>query len=134
MPQQKLVEIDDASLEVLVFGTGERTICTTHPTTLAGLTGSAFGLTDAVQGVATVAVVSPRGGGKSSPAVTSADFSMSQLVEDLERVRKSLGYEHWMYAGGSAGGYVGLLMRLLTRFAGRSHSFLVDSTKRRFSP
>jgi len=54
-------------------------------------------------------MVNPRGAGNSSPALSTDDLSMRRLADDLERVRQQLGHARWVFAGFSAGGYVGLL-------------------------
>jgi proline iminopeptidase len=57
----------------------------------------------------TLLMVNPRGAGNSSPALSPDDLSMRRLADDLECLRRQLGYARWAFAGSSAGGYVGLL-------------------------
>jgi proline iminopeptidase len=106
----RLVELDGAQLEVLTSGTGAPVICTTHQWSPAGRGGlNASGPFEAWAGFGTVLMVNPRGAGNSSPALSHDDLSMRRLADDLELLRQHLGHTRWVFAGYSAGGYVGLL-------------------------
>jgi len=106
--QQELVAIDGIELEVYTAppGDGDVTVCTAHPCFAEAAEGGI--LSDPFRGIAQVVTVSPRGLGSSSPG----NASLSQLVVDLEAVRRSLGIDEWVFAGPSAGGAVGLLYAL----------------------
>ncbi len=53
--------------------------------------------------------VQARGVGNSSAPRDARDLTFGRHVADLEAVRQWLGVERWVYAGGSAGGCIGLL-------------------------
>ena len=104
--QQHLIKIDGAQLEVYTGATDDVIVCTAHPA--FGETADGGILTDPFVDIAQVVTVSPRGIGASSPG----PITLSQFVEDLETVRRSLGIGSWIFAGPSAGGAIGLLYAL----------------------
>ncbi|WP_422124408.1 alpha/beta fold hydrolase [Planococcus sp. X10-3] len=55
-----------------------------------------------------VFLINLRGAGQSVGASTPDEFSMDESVEDLEAIRKALGYEKWAFAGHSTGGMLAL--------------------------
>jgi hypothetical protein len=87
MRQQQLIIVDGAQLEVYTGGSDNVTVCTAHPC-LAEMAEGGI-LSDPFLDIAQVVTVSPRGLGSSSPG----NVTMSQLVEDLEAVRCSLGID-----------------------------------------
>lgn len=110
MVSSRLVEVDGAQLEVLTVGSGAPVLCTTHQWSPAGRGGlNASSPFEVWASFGTVLMVNPRGAGNSSPALSTDDLSMRRLADDLERLRQQLGHARWVFAGFSAGGYVGLL-------------------------
>ncbi len=49
-----------------------------------------------------------RGAGKSTPAASIVDNTTPHLIADIERLRETLGIEHWLVFGGSWGSTLGL--------------------------
>src|SRR5688572_14276698 len=112
MHEQQRIEVDGATIEVSRGGTGQPVVCSAHPFYAEPTEGGI--LSDPLRGMGTVIVVTPRGLGGSSPIQSPRELTMDQLVEDLEAVRQRLGVEHWIFAGPSAGGALGL--RYTVRF------------------
>jgi proline iminopeptidase len=108
--QQQFIASDSVSIEIFTGGSGDLTVCTTHPffaeTTEGGI------LSDPFVDFCRVVAVSPRGLGGSTPQQGSHGLGMNQLVEDLEATRQALRIDHWVFAGSSASGFIGLLYAL----------------------
>jgi 3-oxoadipate enol-lactonase len=107
---RELVELGDARLECFRSaadagdsGRKRPLICAAHPA-------SAFGADTAALLAATtgteVVCINPRGLGGSSP---SAEVSLPQMVDDLERARAQLGLPPWLFWGMSGGGWLAQL-------------------------
>jgi proline iminopeptidase len=106
----RLVDVNGAQLEVLTAGSGAPVLCTTHQWSPPGRGGlNAASPFEVWASVGTLLMVNPRGAGDSSPALSPDDLSMRRLADDLELLRQQLGHTRWVFAGYSAGGYVGLL-------------------------
>lgn len=105
---ERLIEVEDGALQVILTGDGERLMC------VAASTGVAPPSFDDVLGeFGTLVRVAPRGVGHSSPVRDWRDTTFERLVEDLEAVRQGLGGKRWLYAvGHSRAGFIGLLYAL----------------------
>lgn len=104
--KRSLVTVGDVTLETFVGGSGEPVICTAHgfiATTKDGGLG-----TTALAAVGETVAVNLRSMGDSTVAEDPASLSMDQAVRDLEAVRSALGFDRWVFAGVSAGGFLGL--------------------------
>jgi proline iminopeptidase len=105
--EQRLIDVDGGILEVFLSGTGEPTICTSHPFNASSPDKLAFR-----SGMGRLVAVTPRGLGRSSAGRGPGDYIFRQQVTDLEAVRRRLGIERWVFWGSSAGGCLGLLYAL----------------------
>ena len=106
-PEQRMIDVGGATLEVLLAGEGEPIVCASHPfrasSTEDGPIRSAPGRRIAVN---------PRGVGQSSAIRSPGDFTFQQHVSDLEAVRQQLGIARWAFVGAFAGVSIGLLYAL----------------------
>jgi proline iminopeptidase len=106
-PEQRMIDVDGATLEVFLAGEGEPVVCMSHPframSTEDGPTHGAPGRRIAVN---------PRGVGQSSAIRSPGDLTFQQHVSDLEAIRQQLGIARWVFVGPWAGGGVGLLYAL----------------------
>jgi proline iminopeptidase len=107
-PEQRMIDIAGATLEVFIGGDALPAICNSHPSGCA--TAEEWDWDEV--GNRRVVEVNPRGLGQSSPVRLQHEMTFSQLVDDLEAVRARLGLDRWVYWGGSSGGCVGLLYAL----------------------
>ena len=110
------VEVDSAKLEVFVGRSSGPPLCTTHPfAPPQGNTPETLQSSPYIRALASagqLVVVNPRGTGRSSAIRSPQDLTMQLLADDLEAVRKALGFERWAVVGGSSGGQVALLHAL----------------------
>jgi pimeloyl-ACP methyl ester carboxylesterase len=113
---QRIVEIDEAVIEVFVSDSGGPLLCTAHPfvptqgNTMESLSQSSF--MRALAASAQLIVVNPRGSGNSSPIRRADDLRLHRLAADIEAIRVELSITQWMLAGGSSGANVALLYAL----------------------
>ncbi|MBW8879139.1 MAG: alpha/beta hydrolase [Acidobacteria bacterium] len=101
------IELADAALEVTVGGTlapGVPILCAAHPAAAFGE--SAVGLLQETAGTSVVCV-NPRGLGSSSPAPPERTYTLDDMVDDIEGVRRRLGVDRWVFWGISGGGWLG---------------------------
>jgi pimeloyl-ACP methyl ester carboxylesterase len=106
LPEQLMLDIDGATIEVGLAGTGEPVICQSHP----------FGVITPEydpgwgweSGMGRLVAVNPRGVGRSS-GQQPWEFTWRQRVDDLEEVRRRLGVDRWVFWGASAGAAIALL-------------------------
>ena len=104
--EREMVEIGDATLEVLVGGHGAPTICLAHNFDVLSERG---GLAmSPLSRVARTIGVNLRSMGQSSTESDQRLLSMEQGVRDLEAVRRKLEIGPWVFVGFSAGGFIGL--------------------------
>lgn len=104
---QQLVDLDDATIEIVTGGTGRPTVCTTHPIDADHLESCRwYGQYTHVVGVM------PRGVGNSSSIHEARDLTIVQLVHDLEAVRRKLDVGRWVLVGYSGGCTVALTYAL----------------------
>jgi pimeloyl-ACP methyl ester carboxylesterase len=99
------IELADAALEVTAGGTltpGAPILCAAHPAAAFGE--SAVDLLRDSAGTSVVCV-NPRGLGSSSPAPPT--YTLDEMVDDVEGVRRRLGVDRWIFWGISGGGWLG---------------------------
>jgi proline iminopeptidase len=106
--RSSLVDIGDATLEVLEAGEGPITFACTHPYANASGAHPGGALSDALAAAGRTLYVAPRATGRSSPEARPECLGMHQTVDDLEAVRRALGIERWVVAGTSTGGMTAL--------------------------
>jgi proline iminopeptidase len=109
-PEQRMIDIDGATLEVLLRGDALPAVCSTHPS--SGMTAEEWSSDEAHIANRREIWVNARGLGNSSPVRLQREMTFSQLVDDLEAVRRQLELDRWVYWGGSSGGCIGLLYAL----------------------
>ena len=112
VPEQRLIDIDGATLEVSIAGDARPAICSTHPSHAMTAEQAASWDWPTVVGKRRVVEVNPRGLGASAPVRFQREMMFDQLVDDLEALRQRLGLERWISFGGSSGGCIGLLYAL----------------------
>lgn len=103
------VAVDGGEIEAFVGGAGP-VVVTTHPFQWVGESGGPLG--QALQDLATIVVVNPRGCGGTMAAGDAADVTIAQLVGDLEAVRVHLGFDRWAVLGHSAGARIAIACAL----------------------
>lgn len=105
MWKERIIETDRGSFELFEKGEGEP-LAVTHLYSEFNQNGNsvANSFTDYYH----VYLINLRGAGKSVKAQTPDEYSMDETVEDLEAIRKALGYEKWAFAGHSTGGMLAL--------------------------
>lgn len=106
MWQQRLVQTERGQFEVFVAGKGAP-LCVTHLYSEFNHLGNYFA--DFFADYFTVYLVNLKEAGKSARVKEEEELSMSQSVEDLEAVRKAMGFEQWNFGGHSTGGMLGLV-------------------------
>jgi pimeloyl-ACP methyl ester carboxylesterase len=106
MAQHLHVDVADGQLEVFVGGVDDPDA----PLVAAAHPASAFGeaTIDLLAEIAGVRVVcpNPRGLGESSTLPDDRPQSLSDVVDDLETVRRRLGHARWTFWGMSGGGWL----------------------------
>ena len=107
--EQRLIDVEGATLEVFVGGAGGPTVCQSHP--FVALPPDS-GLVDAVGDLCRLVRVNPRGTGGSSAARAPSECTLGQHVADLEAVRQRLGVGSWVFHGEEGGACVSPLYAL----------------------
>jgi pimeloyl-ACP methyl ester carboxylesterase len=134
VPEQRLIDVGGATLEVLIGGAAEPVVCITHPSAEQP-TAEDWDEWAGDLGDRRVVWVNPRGVGRSSPVRLQRELTFAQLVDDLDAVRAGLGIDRWVYLGGSSGGCIGLLYALryprslaglIVEFSTPSAAFIAD--------
>jgi pimeloyl-ACP methyl ester carboxylesterase len=111
--------------EIAYFVTGDGPpVAATHPYVMprSGYGASGYG---GVPGCTTVTVW-PRGFTGSSTPRDAGDNWLERVADDVDAVRRSLGYERWAFWGVSMGGFVGLYYAL--RHQDKLTALVLDST------
>src|SRR5207302_3230514 len=98
-PEQRLIELEGATLEVFLSGTGDPMVCESHPFNARAADSVSNWEFTCTPG--RVVSVNPRGVGGSSAGREPRDYTFAQHVDDLEAVRQYLGVERWVFWGGS---------------------------------
>lgn len=101
--EERLVEVEDGSVQVFLGGAGNVVTCFANPTG----TRLPHALADFALGAGRIVAINPRGAGRSSPR-DSMVGPIRQLVADAEAVRQRLGIERWVLIGQSRGGWFAL--------------------------
>ena len=114
MWEQQLIETENGVFEVFSKGEGSP-LCVTHLYSEFNANGNRFA--DMFVPFYKVYLVNLRGCGKSTDDLTVFNYSMQDSVEDLEAIRKVLGYETWGFAGHSTGGMLALKYAILHPFS-----------------
>lgn len=102
-----LIPLLDGSLEVTVGGAKDSalSICAAHP---AGVFGESAVKLLAEAANSDVICVNPRGIGASTPALSGQhNYTLEQMVDDLDLVRRHLDVQRWVFWGMSGGGWLG---------------------------
>jgi pimeloyl-ACP methyl ester carboxylesterase len=107
--EQRLVEIDGATLEVFIGGAGP-VVCNAHGLGVQSAAGNT--VSRALAGMCRIVLANARGMGNSSPAPAPATRPYSQLADDMEALRRRLGVDRWVYAGDAGGSGSALLYAL----------------------
>ncbi|MEJ7584856.1 MAG: alpha/beta hydrolase [Acidimicrobiales bacterium] len=102
---RQIVTVPGGRLEVFASEPAPITLATTHPFQYFGRDGGP--LFGPLSNAGRVVVVNPRGTGASSEAIDLA-ASITELVEDLDAIRRVLGLSTWVVVGQSLGGCVAL--------------------------
>jgi pimeloyl-ACP methyl ester carboxylesterase len=115
--------VDGGEVGYRVLGDGPP-IAATHPyvNPRAGYGGGGYA---GVPGCATITMW-PRGFTRSAPPRDRRDHSLVRVADDLDAVRRYLGYEGWSFWGVSMGGFVGLIYAL--RYPESLNALILDST------
>src|SRR3954452_9065230 len=92
--EQRMLEVDGATLEVFVGGEGPL-LCASHPH--ATFTEEPLWQTAGIP--ARIVHMNARGFGRAAPVRDVQDYSVDQFLMDLEAVRRQLGGESWIYMG-----------------------------------
>jgi 3-oxoadipate enol-lactonase len=104
--QQRHVELDEGALEVTLGDSAAPSlpiICAAHP---AGAFGDAVVNLLGETAGARVVCVNPRGIGTSSEPV-SPTYTLDDMIDDIEAVRRRLDLGRWVFWGMSGGGWLG---------------------------
>ena len=114
------LDTDRGRFEVFVNGVG-KPLCVTHLYSEFNETGDRF----ANQFVAhrQTFLVNLKEAGKSPRVYDDSELAMEQAVEDLEAIRRALGFAVWDFAGHSTGGMLGLLYAV--RYGGSLGALIV---------
>jgi len=104
---RQIFPVGNARIEVILGGSGQPIVCTTHPIEGAGVQRCRWH----AQHARAVGVM-PRGIEGSSPAHGKEELSTERLIQDMEAVRRSLGYQRWVVEGYSGGCTVALAYAL----------------------
>ncbi len=112
--EQRLFEIDGATIETFHGGSGDPVVCQSHPFGVlsADPLDPSSGWMDWDPTLGRLVRVNPRGVGQSTPQWQPDDVTFARHIDDLEAVRQQLGGEPWVYWGASGGGCIGLLYAL----------------------
>jgi proline iminopeptidase len=108
--EQRMIDVNGATLEIFLSGTGDPVVCESHPFNARSADSPSNWEHTCMPG--RVVGVNPRGVGSSSEGREPRDFTFRQHVDDLEAVRLHLGVERWVFCGGSGGASIGLLYAL----------------------
>lgn len=113
-PEQRVIEVDGATLEVWLAGVDDPVVCQSHAFSARGpdLASGAHPPWPWDGSIGSLVGVNPRGVGHSSVGRSPHDFTFRQQVDDLEAVRQLLGVERWVFWGSSGGGAIALLYAL----------------------
>lgn len=123
MERRGLAPADGGVIAYLVVGEGPP-IAATHPYVMPR-SGYGAGGYAGVPGCTTVTVW-PRGFAESSKPRDEGDHWLTQVADDVEAVRRHLGFERWAFWGTSMGGFVGLYYAL--RHQSSLCALVLDST------
>lgn len=110
---EELIRVDGAELWSVTTGEGPVPVVMCHGG--PGLSDNLAPLAAMVEDLCLVHRYDQRGGGRSSG---DGPFTVSQFIEDLERLREHWGHETWIVVGHSWGGWLALLYA--TRYAART--------------
>lgn len=108
----RLVEIEDAELEVWEAGEGPVTFVASHPYRANSNPHPGGSLSDSLANIGRCFWVCGRDVGRSTPETRREKLTMHALADDTDQVRRALGIERWIPAGTSTGGVVALLQGL----------------------
>jgi len=105
---QRLIELEGAALEVTLGAVPHAEgalLCASHP---AGVLGAdAVRLLEQTAGAGALCV-NPRGiGGSSAVGERPSAYTLDDMVDDIEAVRRHLGLPPWVFWGMSGGGWLG---------------------------
>jgi pimeloyl-ACP methyl ester carboxylesterase len=106
--QSHIIDISDTSLEVLEAGHGPGPFVCTHPYFDATGPHPGGDLTQSLASIGKTLYICPRGTGRSAPESRPEKLTISQLVDDLEAIRRKLKIERWVPVGHSTGGFTAL--------------------------
>jgi proline iminopeptidase len=106
MWERAFIPTDRGTFEVFVSGEG-KPLAVTHLYSEFNETGDRFAHTFVPH--RRTFLVNLREAGQSPNASNPADLDMEETVEDLEAIRKSLGFQVWDFAGHSTDGMLGLM-------------------------
>lgn len=110
MWEQLLIDTENGVFEVFTKGEGSP-LCVTHLYSEFNANGNRFA--EMFVPSYKVYLVNLRGCGNSTDDLTVLNYSMQDSVEDIEAIRKALGYEAWGFAGHSTGGMLALQYAIL---------------------
>lgn len=110
MWEQQLIETTRGIFEIFTKGEG-KPLCVTHLYSEFNENGNRFA--EMFTSFYKVHLVNLRGCGKSTDDVSFFNYGMQDSVEDLEAIRKALGYVAWGFAGHSTGGMLALNYAIL---------------------
>lgn len=105
MWKQRMIETERGSFELFEKGEGEP-LAVTHLYSEFDERGNsmAAAFTDFYK----VYLINLRGAGQSKKAICAEHYSMDNALDDMEALRKALGFEQWAFAGHSTGGMLAL--------------------------
>lgn len=106
MWERAFVSTDRGTFEAFVRGDG-KPLCVTHLYSEFNETGDRFA--NVFVPHRKTFLVNLREAGQSPKAGDLVELDMEETVEDLEAIRKSLGFYQWDFAGHSTGGMLGLM-------------------------
>ncbi|WP_346428511.1 alpha/beta fold hydrolase [Alicyclobacillus mengziensis] len=106
MWERAFIPTDRGTFEVFLRGEG-KPLAITHLYSEFNETGDRFANTMVPH--RRTFLVNLREAGESPKADNPADLDMDETVEDLEAIRKALGFQVWDFAGHSTGGMLGLM-------------------------
>lgn len=102
---KQIISTERGEFEVFTSGDGEP-LCVSHLYLEFDENGNIFA--DRFVKHFTVVLVNLKEAGYSCRADSTDDLTMEASIEDLESIRKTLGYSTWSFAGNEAGGILGL--------------------------
>lgn len=106
MWNRRFIETSRGPFEVFVSGEGAP-LCVTHLYSEFNDSGDRFA--NMFVPYRKTFLINLKNAGQSVKALDDTDLDMEETVEDLEAVRKSLGFTKWDFAGHSTGGMLGLM-------------------------